>query len=168
MGQEEKEKEDEECGTSVLLISYSLKGLKQLTDLCQWRNLSAAAPANAGGGPSRGPRRGPTGPKGAHKDGPIKQLAHMIIVDYSAISSGFTDVVTALLLFLTLPVTVATAERSFSKLKLIKNYLRNTMGQERLSGLSLLAIEASQAKTMQTGKLIKRFSDMKARKMKLK
>ena len=54
----------------------------------------------------------------------------MIIVDYSAISSGFTDVVTALLLFLTLPVTVATAERSFSKLKLIKNYLRNTMGQE--------------------------------------
>lgn len=92
----------------------------------------------------------------------------MIIVDYSAISSGFTDVVTALLLFLTLPVTVATAERSFSKLKLIKNYLRNTMGQERLSGLSLLAIEASRAKTMQTGKLIKRFSDMKARKMKLK
>jgi len=92
----------------------------------------------------------------------------MIIVNYSAISSGFTDVVTALLLFLTLPVTVATAERSFSKLKLIKNYLRNTMGQERLSGLSLLAIEASRAKTMQTGKLIKRFSDMKARKMKLK
>jgi len=34
VGQEEKEKEDEECGTSVLLISYSLKGLKQLTDLC--------------------------------------------------------------------------------------------------------------------------------------
>ena len=33
-------------------------------------------PANAGG---------PEGPKGAHKDGPIKQLAHMIIVDYSAI-----------------------------------------------------------------------------------
>jgi len=90
----------------------------------------------------------------------------MIIVNYSAISSGFTDVVTALLLFLTLPVTVATAERSFSKLKLIKNYLRNTMGQERLSGL--FAIEASRAKTMQTGKLIKRFSDMKARKMKLK
>jgi len=28
-----------------------------------------------------------------HQDGPIKQLAHMIIVDYSAISSGFTDVV---------------------------------------------------------------------------
>ena len=79
-----------------------------------------------------GPRapKGPNGPRrGAHKDGPIKQLAHMIIVDYSAISYGFTDVVTALLLFLTLPVTVATAERSFSKLKLIKNYLRNTMGR---------------------------------------
>ena len=54
--------------------------------------------------------RAPKGPNGPHKDGPIKQLADMIIVDYSAISSGFTDVVTALLLFLTLPVTVATAD----------------------------------------------------------
>jgi hypothetical protein len=29
---------------------------------------------------------------------------------------------------LTLPVTTATAERSFSKLKLIKNYLKTSMG----------------------------------------
>ena len=100
----------------------------------QWRNLSAAAPA---GGP-RAPK-GPNGPRRGPQRWPIKQLAHMIIVDYSAISSGFTDGVTALLLFLTLLVTVATAERSFSKLKLIKNYLRNTMGQERLSGLHVAA-----------------------------
>ena len=45
----------------------------------------------------------------------------------------------------------------------------------RMCGQTLLfiviangAIEASQAKTMQTGKMTKRFSDMKARKMKLK
>ena len=38
-------------------------------------------------------------------------------------------------------VTVASAERSFSKLKLIKNYLRSTMTQERLTTLSTISIE---------------------------
>ncbi|XDV11295.1 hypothetical protein PO909_000266 [Leuciscus waleckii] len=37
--------------------------------------------------------------------------------------------------------TTATAERSFSKLKLVKTKLRNVCGQERLSDLLLLAIE---------------------------
>ncbi|XP_039622153.1 uncharacterized protein LOC120537339 [Polypterus senegalus] len=43
---------------------------------------------------------------------------------------------TALRIALTLPVTVAQAERSFSKLKLIKTYLRSTMSQEWLIGLT--------------------------------
>jgi len=80
----------------------------------------------------------------------VKCLAKMLIVNYAALSSAFSDVITALLLFLTLPVTVATAERSFSKLKIIKNYLRNSMGQKHLRGVSLLAIEAARTKTMDT------------------
>ena len=39
------------------------------------------------------------------------------------------------------PITVASGERSFSKLKLIKTYLRSTIAQERLNSLSLLSIE---------------------------
>jgi hypothetical protein len=42
---------------------------------------------------------------------------------------------------LTIPVTVASAERSFSKLKLLKNYLRSTMTQERLTDLATIALE---------------------------
>jgi hypothetical protein len=38
-------------------------------------------------------------------------------------------------------ITVASAERSFSKLKLLKNYLRSAMSQERLNGLASLCIE---------------------------
>ena len=45
-------------------------------------------------------------------------------------------------ILLTVPVSTASAERSFSKLKLIKSYLRSTMGQERLSALAVLSIEA--------------------------
>ncbi|XP_066316049.1 uncharacterized protein [Miscanthus floridulus] len=41
----------------------------------------------------------------------------------------------------TMPGTVASAERSFSKVKLLKNYLRSTMSQERLNGLATLCIE---------------------------
>jgi uncharacterized protein YeeX (DUF496 family) len=39
-------------------------------------------------------------------------------------------------------VTVASAERSFSKLKLLKSYLRSTMTQERLNALAVIAIES--------------------------
>ena len=45
----------------------------------------------------------------------------------------------ALRIAVTTPVTVASAERSFSKLKLIINYMRSTMSQERLSGLALIS-----------------------------
>jgi len=47
----------------------------------------------------------------------------------------------ALRILLTIPVTVASGERSFSKLKLIKTYVRSTMGDERLSSLAILSIE---------------------------
>ena len=47
----------------------------------------------------------------------------------------------AYIILLTIPNTVASAERSFSKLKLIKSYLRSTMSQERPNGLAMLLIE---------------------------
>ena len=58
------------------------------------------------------------------------------------------DVVTVFKIFLTLPVTVSSAERSFSKLKLIKNYMymRSNMSQDMLSGLSILNIENERAR----------------------
>jgi len=64
----------------------------------------------------------------------VMELAHFLVVKNYSLLPTFQDLYTAFLLFLTLPVTVATAERSFSKLKLIKTYLRNTMQDDRLSG----------------------------------
>lgn len=48
------------------------------------------------------------------------------------LASIYKDIFSSCIIFLTLPVTVANAERSFSKLKMIKNYLRNSMQQVRL------------------------------------
>ena len=45
-------------------------------------------------------------------------------------------------LIATIPCTSASVERSFSALKRIKSYLRGTMGEERLSQLALMNIEA--------------------------
>jgi hypothetical protein len=41
----------------------------------------------------------------------------------------------------TIPVNSCECERSFSSLRRLKTYLRNSMGQERLSGIALLNIE---------------------------
>jgi hypothetical protein len=99
------------------------------------------------------------------KEPTVKDLAKMLIVENSTMAASFTDVCTALLLYLTIPVTVATAERSFSKIKLIKTYLRSSMGQERLSGLAILSIENGRARTMDLSSVVNDFAERKARKM---
>jgi hypothetical protein len=71
----------------------------------------------------------------------IRELAEFLLIKHAELSS-FSEVITACLLYLTLPVTVASAERSFSKLKLIKTYLRSTMCHVRLSSLGMLSIES--------------------------
>src|SRR5687768_12834895 len=53
-----------------------------------------------------------------------------------------------------LPVTVATCERSFSELKLIKNYIGSTISEERLSDLAMLSIENKHARKLDTSKLV--------------
>jgi hypothetical protein len=53
----------------------------------------------------------------------------------------FPNAYIAYRIWLTIPVTVASAERSFSKLKLLKSYMRSTMTQERLNGLATIVLE---------------------------
>ncbi|XP_074314508.1 uncharacterized protein LOC141649725 [Silene latifolia] len=67
-------------------------------------------------------------------------------------------------ILLTITVTVASAERSFSKLKLLKSYLRSTVLQERLNGLALIAIEKDLLKKIDNKSLIDIFASRKARR----
>ena len=52
----------------------------------------------------------------------------------------YSNIHVAVKILLTMPVSSATAERSFSSLKRIKTYLRSTMVEDRLNGLSLMHI----------------------------
>ena len=51
------------------------------------------------------------------------------------------EFVKALKILAVIPATSCSAERSFSPSRRLKTYLRNSMGQERLSSLALLHIE---------------------------
>ena len=76
----------------------------------------------------------------------------------------FPNCCVALRIHCTLPVTVAEAERSFSVLKRIKNYLRSTMCQMRLTSLGTLAVESELAKQLDFNEIIETFANKKARK----
>ena len=80
----------------------------------------------------------------------------------------FPNTAIAIRILLTIPVSVATGERSFSKLKLIKTYLRASMTQERLSALAMLSIEKDVAQTVDYGEIIRDFASVTARKVFLK
>ena len=70
-------------------------------------------------------------------------------------------------ILLTIPVTVASAERSFSKLKLLKSYLRSTMTQERLNGLATIALENDILEKINYEDLIEDFISRNTRRMML-
>ena len=65
----------------------------------------------------------------------------------------------------TMPVTVASGERSFSKMKLIITYLRSIMPQDRLSSLGALSIENKMTENLEFSSPIKGFGDKKARRI---
>ena len=61
-------------------------------------------------------------------------------------------------LYLTLYLTSATSERTFSALRNLKNYLRRTMKQDRLKNCLLMHCHKSITGTLDTAKIAKTFS----------
>jgi hypothetical protein len=77
----------------------------------------------------------------------------------------FPNLRISLQILLTVAVSIASCERSFSKLKLISSYLRASMGQERLSDLALLSIEREQFEKINFDDVIDQFATVKSRKI---
>ncbi|CAI6373668.1 unnamed protein product [Macrosiphum euphorbiae] len=68
-------------------------------------------------------------------------------------------------LMFTAPVSTASNERAFSKLKLIKNFLRSTMNADRLQNLMLLNTNKDILDTIDTMVLVKKWSHLKHRRI---
>ena len=67
-------------------------------------------------------------------------------------------------ILVTIPVSVASGERSFSKLKLIKTYLQSIMTEDRLNNLAIVSIKNNVVATLDLVAVIEKIADMKARK----
>ena len=67
---------------------------------------------------------------------------------------------------LTIPVIVASVERSFIKLKLLKSYLRSAMTQERLNDLAMIALESDMLEKIDYERIIEDFISKNAQRIK--
>lgn len=83
----------------------------------------------------------------------------------SKLEISLPNIVIMLRLFLTIAISNASCERSFSKLKLIKNYLRSTMSTTRLTNLAIISIERDITEHIEVEDLIKNFAGQKSRRV---
>lgn len=99
--------------------------------------------------------------KWAHFDAEHKPttLQYTLCCTNKELSPNVTAILTILL---TIPVSTATPERSFTAMWKAKTYIRSTMGAERLSGLALL--RAYRNRTIDTDIVIQEFCAKKPRK----
>ena len=81
----------------------------------------------------------------------------------------FPNVFSLIKLYLSIPVSSATAERSFSCLRRLKNWLRNSIGQEQLSSLALINLECVENSiiNLNIDSIIDEFASSSARRLQL-
>lgn len=71
---------------------------------------------------------------------------------------AFIDLYALVCISVTLPVNSASCERSFSYLRIIKNYLRNSSSSERTSDMAVISINAKRAKALNVEDIINAFA----------
>ena len=85
----------------------------------------------------------------------------------SSTPDAFADLLKLVDIVLTLPVTTASNERMFSTLGRVKNYLRSSCGDERLSDLLVLSCLTEDAKQLDHWQVVDDFAKMKSRRFPL-
>jgi len=92
-------------------------------------------------------------------------LEFLLFIQKHYLGNSVPNTVTTLLIFLTIAVGVATCERSFSKLKLIKNCLRSGMSTLRLINLAILSTEQQLTDKINSNFAIEEFAKNRQEKL---
>ncbi len=77
----------------------------------------------------------------------------------------YPNIFKLLQLVITLPVSSATCERSFSAMRRVRNYLRSTMTEERFTSLSLLHIEGELSSSIDTHDVVAHYAESGNRRL---
>lgn len=98
-------------------------------------------------------------------------LDYLSFIEENSLHDDIPQIYKLLCLILSLPATSASVERSFSTLKRIKSYARNTISQNRLNNLSVIAIEKGFIKSVKDSsffdRIIDHFASVKDRRIDL-
>ena len=81
-----------------------------------------------------------------------------VLKELFPLKTAFPNLVKLLQIVLTIVVSTAACERSFSALKRIKTYLRSTMSEQRLNDVAVLSIEKRLAESLSFDEIIDRFA----------
>jgi hypothetical protein len=100
-----------------------------------------------------------------HQSAESVELRMYKLITGANLQTVFPNIEVGLRIYLCLMVTNCSGERSFSKLKRIKNELRSTMHQERLNRLTLMSLEHEVLREIELRELIDKFAKVKSRKI---
>ena len=90
-----------------------------------------------------------------------KELSHTseVLVFLTSLPRAFPNIIRLFRIALTISVSTAECERSFSALKRIKSYLRSTMGEQRLTDLAVLVVERELSSHISNGAILEEFKN---------
>lgn len=81
-----------------------------------------------------------------------------VLQEVYQLRAAFPTLVKLLQIALTIAVSTAECERSFSALKCIKTFLRSTMSEQRLTDLALLSVEKQLSQRLLLDEVVDRFA----------
>ena len=91
------------------------------------------------------------------KESDLQDLSDALL-ELVPLRSAFPNVVKRFQIGMTISVSTAKCERTFSALKRIKSFLRTTMSEERLTNLAILSIERDLSDSMDFEQVVEHFA----------